>query len=441
MKKSLIFFAFSILFLSSIISAVEFQGKTEFQKGETFFVKIVGNFFEPISENDIIFLKGHTRISISPFLERIDGDYYVYAQLFGKESGNYSLVVENAKISEFGQIIEQDLERNFTINENFSDFSVEPGFISTNESFEVEIQNLRNFEITLDYKIINQSVIQESESEDGGFFDFGSFFGNSESETSNSNGIKIKTGETKKIIFQTKNFSSFTIQNIIFSTENTNFEFPVFITTEKNENNSASGKIRFEPSEFDISLGFNSKTNRTAYVFNLDAKEKLEDLQISFSDELKPYMSVSKKNISSIGENSSEKIDITFFSGDKEGKIEGQIRVKTTDDFYDYISVTLNIIKNFDPNQSVDSSTPLCIEMNGTICKPSTERCDGGNTKVARNGICCLSTCVAVSGSSYGKIIGWTIVVFAILFVLWFYFFKYKKTKNVVDLLKVARGK
>src|SRR3989338_3216449 len=118
MKKSLAFLLFSILFLSSIISAVEFQGKTEFQKGETFLAKISGNFFEPISENDIIFLRGHTRISISPFVERIDGDYYVYAQLFGKGSGNYSLVIENAKISEFGRVIEQDLERNFTINEN-----------------------------------------------------------------------------------------------------------------------------------------------------------------------------------------------------------------------------------------------------------------------------------------------------------------------------------
>ena len=439
MKKNLVFFLFSILFLFPIISAVEFQGKTEFQNGGTFFVKIVGNFFEPVSENDIIFLKGHTRISIVPFVERIDGDYYVYAQLFGKGSGNYSLVIENAKISEFGQIIELDLEKNFTISANSSDFSVEPGFISTNESFEVEIQNLKNSEITLSYEIINESEVQE-ESEDGGFFDFGSFFGNSESSGLDSNGIKIKTGETKKITFQTRDFSSFTIQKILFSTENTDYEMPIFITTEKSGDVSG-GKLRFEPSELDVSIGLNSKTDRIVYLFNTDAKEKIENLEISFSDSLKPYMSVSKNNISSISENSSEKIDISFFSGSNEGKVEGQIRAKTQDDFYDYISITLNILKNFNPNQSVDSSTPFCSALNGTICNPSTEKCQDGNTKVARDGICCLSVCTEVVGSSYGKIIGWTIVALILGFVLWFYFFKYKKTKNVVDLLKIARGR
>lgn len=441
MKRGLTFLL-AVLLLSSTISAVEFQGKTDFQKDETFFVKIVGNFFQPISEDDIIFLRGHTRISIVPFVERIDGDYYIYAQLFGKESGNYSLFIEDAQISQFDEIIEQDLERNFTINENSSDFSIEPGFISTNESFEVEIRNLRNSEISLNYKIVNNSEISESaESEGGGFFDFGSFFDNSESSSSSANGISIKTGETRKIAFQTKNFSSFTIQKIIFSTENSNYEMPVFITSEKTGNDSSSGKIRFEPSELDVSLGFNSRTNRTAYVFNLDSEKSLEDLEISFSDELKPYMSISKKNISSISENSSEKIDITFFSGNKEAKVEGQIRVKTTDDFYDYVSVTLNVVENFNPNQTVDSSTPLCSEMNGNICKPSTERCEGGNTKVARDGICCLSVCAEIPASSYGKIIGWTILTLVLGFVAWFYFFKYKRTKNVVDLLKVARGR
>ncbi|MBI2043417.1 hypothetical protein HYT25_03445 [Candidatus Pacearchaeota archaeon] len=427
------------IFLLSTISAVEFQGKTDFQQGETFLARISGNFFEPISENDIIFLRGHTRISIVPFVEKIDNDFYIYGQLLNKQPGNYSLVIENAKILEFGQIIEKDLERNFTINENFSDFSIEPGFISTDGSFDVEVQNLKDSEIILSYKIVNESEISE-EPEDGGFFDFGSLFGSESSGETGENEIKIKTGETKKINFDKNTFDSFAVQKILFSTENTNYEFPVFITSDKDERdeNISGNKLRFEPSELNISLGLNSKINRTVYLFNLNSVD-LENIELSFSDELKPYILLPAKNISKINENSSEKIEITFFSGSTEAMISGQIKAKTSDDFYDYISVSLDFIKNYQPvNQTGDSSTPSCFELNGTICK-SNEKCENANTKVSKDGICCLSSCSVVSGSSYGKIIGWTIVIIAVGFVLWFYFFKYRKVRNPVDLLKVAR--
>ena len=444
MKKSVALFLFLTLFLFSFVSAVEFQGKSDFQQGATFLTKISGNFFEPISENDIIFLRGHTRISLVPVVEKIDGDFYVYAQLLGKQSGNYSVVVENAKVLEFGQIIERDLEKNFTINENFSDFSIEPGFISTNESFEIEVRNLRNFEITLNYKIVNESEISKSESENSGFFDFGSLFGGSEkTRETGGNEIKIKTGEIKKINFDKNDFDSFAIQKILFTAENTNYEFPVFISagnSAEEVNASQQGKLKFEPAELNVPLGLSSKTNRTVYLFNL-AGSDLKNLEFSFSDSLKPYVLLPSNSLSQLDKNSSEKLEITFFSGDNEEKIEGQIRAKTEDDFYAYISVSLNFTKDYSPiNETPDFSTPLCSEMNGTICT-NIQKCENGNTKVSKDGICCLSICSETKGSSYGKIIGWFLVILVLLFVLWFYFFRYRKIKNVVDLLKVAKGR
>lgn len=424
----------SILFFS-MISAAEFQGKTDFQQGETFLVRISGNFFEPVSENDVTLLRGHTRVSFVPVVEKINNDFYVYGQLLGKQSGNYSLFIENAKVLEFGQIIEQDLEWNFTINENLSDFSVNPGFISTNESFEIEVQNLKNSEITLNYKIVNESALDSEE--ESSFFDFGSLFGGgSDSNNENANEIKIKTGETKKINFDKNDFDSFTVQKILFTTENTNYELPVFISSKKSET-SDFGKLRFEPSDLNVSLGLNSKTNRTIYLSNI-FDEDLENVELSFSDELKPYILLPLKNISKISKNSSEKIEITFFSGSKEAVISGQIRAKSSDDFYDYVSVSLDFIKNYQPSNVSSSSTPSCSELNGTICK-SNEKCENGNTKVSRDGICCLSVCTEIATSSYGKIIGWTIVIVVIVFVAWFYFFKYKKVRTPVDLLNPRR--
>ena len=59
MKKVLIIFL--ALFLFPIISAVEIEMKDNFDQGETLIAKISGNFYEAISEENVIFYRGHVR--------------------------------------------------------------------------------------------------------------------------------------------------------------------------------------------------------------------------------------------------------------------------------------------------------------------------------------------------------------------------------------------
>ena len=70
------------------------------------------DFFKAISEQDVVFYRGHVRTSIVPFVTKIDNDFYIYAQLFGKEPNNYSIVIEDAKYFEFSKIIEKDIVKN-----------------------------------------------------------------------------------------------------------------------------------------------------------------------------------------------------------------------------------------------------------------------------------------------------------------------------------------
>jgi len=432
-----ILFVLSILFSFPIVSAaIEFDMKTNFSQGETLLAKISGNFFKPITEDNIKFFRNHVRISIIPFVENIDGDFYIYAQLSGKNPNNYSILVENAEYYEGNQIIKSDLRKNFTITENISDFSIEQGFIFTEEDFSIQVQNIQNSEITINYKVLNESELSSS----GGFFE--SLFGGS-SEGENS--INLKTGETKKIDFEINAFESFTIQKIQLSTENTIYQIPIYINTEiegltkSTESNASTGKkIRFEPNKLDIVLPLNSKTTRIVHLFNL-AEENLEDLELTFSDSLKPYFSISPEIISSINENSNERIELTFTSNNIEEFIEGQIRAKTSDDFYSTISVTLSFIENYQPLPEDDVTIQTCQEIGGVVCQLNQE-CQG-STEVTRDGICCLNTCREIEKSSTGKVIGWLVILSVILLLVWFYLKKYKGVRNVVDLLKIAKAK
>ena len=83
--------------------------------------------------------------------------------------------------------------------------------------------------------------------------------------------------------------------------------------------------------------------------------------------------------------------------------------------------------------------TKTCLEINGTICD-SDEKCEG-KTENAKDGVCCIGTCKKEDVSNTGKIIGWTIVVIIVLFLLWFFKTKYKGAKKEVDLLKIGSGK
>ena len=416
-----------LLLLIPSVYALEIDMKSSFDKDETFLAKISGNFMESISAGDLTLYRGGTRIPMTFSVKEIDNSFYIYAQLLGKTEGNYTIFVD-AKYFQSGNLITENISKSFIISENFTDFKINPGYIYSGGDFSIEVENLGDGEIS-----VNSAIVKDSEeSSSGGFFDF--FFSGS---SSGGNATKVQSGQTKKINFNAEDFSAMTVQKIELSTDNTVYQIPVFLTSNVSKNETVVvQKIKFEPSELNITIPFNSKTTRIVYLFN-NGENDVENITLLFSDSISPYVSPSINNISSISENSSERVEFEFSSVNVERTIEGQIRAKTQDNYYAYIAVFLNFVESYQPTNETGGIIPSCLELNGIICSES-QSC-GGGTQIASDGVCCLGTCSEVVKTSYGKYIGWGMIALIFLGLIFFYFKKYRKVHTVVDLLNPRR--
>ena len=53
---------------------------------------------------------------------------------------NYTLIIKDITTTLSGKVQEIDYEKNFSVLGNFTDYSVKPGFVSTNKSFQIKVQ-------------------------------------------------------------------------------------------------------------------------------------------------------------------------------------------------------------------------------------------------------------------------------------------------------------
>ena len=422
MKNNLLI-VFTLFLIIPFATSIEIDVKTNFSQGETFVAKISGNFYEAISKENIVFKRGHVRTSIIPFVSEINNDFYIYAQLIDKEPNNYSVVIENVKYIQGNKIIEEDLEKNFSINEGFADFSVSPGFVEVDEDFFIEVKNLQDNEI-----IVNLNTLNESSNSEG-FLE--SLFGGQ--ETSSGGQIILSPGETKKINFEIEDFQELSL--IELSTENLKYEIIVYAFPEDEEEKEKN--FRFEPSQFDISMSTNSDTLKIIYLRNIGG-EKIEDISLRLSDSLIPYVNFSVDEIDELEENSSQRVTVFIYSDEEEQNVEGQITA-VSNETYAYVSVFLNFLEDFIPVDSegneVEFIPETCSDLNGQICGDN-QQCNG-NINYTTDGVCCIGACSEVQESSTGKIIGWTIIIVILLLLAWFYFRRYKGVSGISNLSRI----
>jgi hypothetical protein len=416
MKKSVIIIF--ILLLLPLISSVEFEMKTNFSQGETMMAKVSGNFVEPILKENILFYRGHVRIPINPSVMRIENEFYIYAKLLGKTPDNYSIVIQNVQYHEGAQIIKEDITKNFSIVDTLADFSINPGFMFTKDDFYIEVQNLQSKEITIQ---INTNKTEG----------VGSFV--------HQDAISLKSGEIKKINFKLQNIEQQIFETIELSSENLKYEIPVYLFVIKT-NWQEIPSLKLEPSKLIISMSTNSNTSRILYLYNT-GNETLENISLSLSDSLKPYISLSVEEIEELEGNSNIQIELLLFSNESK-IIEGKITANSAN-LFSMSDISLNFIQDYIPLDEEDQTTvytsQTCSEINGKICSEN-EKCDEEQI-YAKDNVCCLGTCEKVKTSSIGVIIGWGIFLVLILFGIWFYKKKYRKPRKPVDLLKIARGK
>ncbi|MEN7981921.1 MAG: hypothetical protein ABFQ65_00555 [Nanoarchaeota archaeon] len=434
MKK---FVIFAILFLFPFISAVDIDMKNDFNQRETLIAKFSGNFLESVSKDNVLFYREHVKIPIDFEIMNVENNYYIYA-LNDKSPGNYSLYLENLKYYKQGEIIEEPISKNFTINENFADFSINPGFIITKTDFKIELQNFQDQEITIN---INQEIIVQNESTEQGFFEglFGNLFlsltGSITLNIEEENSITLSPNEIKTITFEVDNIKEPVLKKISFYSENNFYEFLVYIPSPVDKN-KYSISLNFEPSELKISLTPNITKEEIVILENI-GDELLENITLEISNNLEPYVNISKNEIYNLNTNQSEEIYLFFAPTNQSMKIEGELTAKIPDETEDLVIVFEMLGDESD--LIIPSKSKTCEELNGTIFE-EPQICNG-EERFAKDGNCCIGKVEVPKKSDTGLIIGWTIIMTIIIALVWFFKFKYKKSKGEIDLFKIAKGK
>jgi len=206
--KTLALILIIFLFLFPIISAVEFTMKTEFQKGETLIAKVSGNFIKPILKENVAFYRGHVKVTIEPFVTKINEEFYIYARL-PETQNNYSIKISGVEYYAGSQTSEDNLTREFTITNSTASFSVDKGFLVSNQDFFFEVQNLQDFSITIS---ISQETIS-GDTDDFGVTEIGA----------------LKSGDTEKINFAIGDLTDPTLKMVTLSSGGFGYEIPINI--------------------------------------------------------------------------------------------------------------------------------------------------------------------------------------------------------------------
>ena len=437
--KSLLIFAFVLLFIPVVFS-IQINTDSELNKGETLVVKLSGNFYKPILENNVYFYRNtYTAVPLEFELLKIEGEYYISASILGKTPGNYSLVIKNSEYSVAGgQKSSEDILINFTILDNFAEFSANPGIQileNSRDPIYLEIQNLKDNQIIVS---VDKNPYT-GQDEQAGFFE--SLFG-SNKDKSTGNQFVFNANEKKQIKLEFENLTETGLRTIQLSSGN--FTQNVFVYVLSAEEKLEIEKIYFEQKFFNISLATNSETERILYLKNSGVKD-FENVTLIIPDSLKEYISISPYFFEFFESNETQKIILNISSKSNLETISGAIKAKTSDNAFAYVEISLEIIEGFVPENGVVNQselpeiTKMCEELNGSFCGKS-QKCSGEQV-TAQNGICCLAKCDEKKKSSAGKIIGWGIVIILIALYVWFYLNKYKKTKSKINLLEIAEGK
>jgi len=240
----------TFLFLFPTISAIEFNMKQEFRQGEMLFANISGNFVKPVLEENIKFYRGHVRVPIEPHVTKLEDIYYIYA-ILPENNANYSIVIEDANYMQGIKLIKDDISKNFTISNKTISFSIDKGFVVTDDNFYLQVKNLLDSGISI--KIKSETVYGSTKNF------YSDLFG--EMENGEEYSLALKSGEIKKIELELAKIESGTLKKVILSSDD--YDYEIFINIFENN----------------IKRRYIDNEKKDKETIDLDEVEELEDKQ------------------------------------------------------------------------------------------------------------------------------------------------------------------
>lgn len=426
MKKLTIFIVLFLILPS--ISAISIDLKPSYLSGETIIAKISGNFIGSISSDNVIFYRGYTKIPIQTVVSKLGDNYYIYAQTFGKQPGNYSINLHEIQYFQQGLVKNDDYFQNFSISNSNADFYINPAVISTKGPFKINIQNLLSSDLSID--IYENEVPVNDSSEEPSFFDL--LFGTSSIPQEETTRTEIIPGDVAKdILFNLTKSNQTDVKFIQLKSNNINYTIPVELIVTEEEKIIPLKHLIFSPNILNFSMSTNSNTTRIIYLYN-DGNLDLENISFILDDSLIPYVTLDSDKIDNLKENKSIKLTLKFSSDDQEKNFSGAIKANYSNN-YAYLEIFTNFIKDYIPtiedNQTIfdpAENVLKCQEQNGTICQEGYV-CTG-DIEPASDGLCCFDSCVEENKSGSGnKLLGWLILIVIGAALIWFFKTKYPK--------------
>jgi len=392
-----------ILLILPLITAIEVTTtKDIYQPQETLQAEITGNFLTLISDN--VFIYKDDKVHPEPVLKgltKYNNIYYFYAVLPNQE-GNFSLVIQDTEYFERGKIKTEQIKKEFkTEFKNTSDLSINPGFILTNEDFEINVKSL--------YKNTNLNA---------------EFLASGEIKN-----VNLIEGLERTLEFSLPE-SAVQQSKVILN----NYEVPVFIMGGQNPTIIPTS-IEFIPYHIegivltggDYSFQIIIKNNGENNITNIEILTDMEAL-------------VLPSNIELLEPNSIEIINLTITIEETDLEtLSGKLTAQSNDILF-HLPILFNVTHNRSDvrvdDAVIDPRTQdySCSQI-GELCAIG-KKCSGETTQ-SLEGPCCIGSCISKK-SSNKTWIGVALIIVLILIVLYIIWKvrKRKKLKSPKEILK-----
>jgi len=384
-----------ILFLIlPTVLAIETNLKSIYQPSETLIAEISGNFIDNLKPENILFYSGRVFVPMIYDLAKIQDKYYLYAILPEKER-NYTLIIKNVHYTEAGQEKQDDLQYNFSVLGNISSFSVNPGFIITNQDFNIKVEANKNINLATEFLNSTQETI-------------------------------VSEGQQKRIPFSVAGIKNFTFTYLILNADSTEYKIPVAVYKETEEIPEKK-ELKFSKSELNFTILEGKEFEFEISLLNTGPQD-IEDILLS--SDLTQISKITPNEIENLSTGNLEKINLTIKS-DEEGIINGTL-IASSGNYTAEVLISITTIKDEGDFQDIIKNNSevinqgSCSELKGNICV-GNQQCSG-TTKITFDGLCCIGECKEKSSSSNTLIS--VIIILVILAIIGFFVYRKLKLKK-----------
>lgn len=386
---------FILLFHS--VQALTTDIKNSYLGLETAIVRIDGKIMEPIAKEQIEFKRKNVLIPFEFDIGRVyDSTYIWFVTPNTLNETNYTLIIKNIFVEELGVNKRVDLYLNFTVKNNISDYYITPGFISTREDYEIEVNSNvdKVTKINLEFPIKKELTI-----------------------TAGKNIFGFETEDIEKSTYKIVNFGK--------------YKLPVYIMKGGEAIVTVNDSISITPSNIYYEREIGSKLlNYSFKIINVGGN-RIEDIYPDYNDDNIKIVPTSKIDLEPGQEirynitlkkeaNISEVVKIIS----EKNNINRELRIEIEFDNFDLPRNQTLINESVNNN---NTGTYYCQELGGKECF-TEQKCEGQIIKTRNNVNCCIGKCLLIEEEKSSSWIGYLIIAIALIAIV-FAFIKYKKVK------------